>query len=94
MPLTTPEQERAIDAQAAVYGTDQTICRGLDRYVVHPASEWDADDAKPFPADAVAVHFIYLPPREDTPWFDEDERGLEVTVFAADGTVLDSQDFG
>lgn len=87
MPLTTPEQERAIDAQAAVYGTDQTICRGLNGYSVHPASEWDTDGDKPWPADAVAVHFDYIPE-------DGEGHGLEVTIFAADGDVLDSQDFG
>jgi hypothetical protein len=84
-PLATPNepQRAAIAAQAAVYGTDRTICKGLSHHVPRPASYWGD-----YPTGAVAVEFCYIPADLDDP------LGLEVTVFAADGTVLDSQDFG
>lgn len=79
----TDAQQHAIEAQAAVYGTDPTICQGLHHYTVKPASE----DAGPYPPGAVAAMFHYVPENGEG-------LGLEVTVYAVDGTVLDSQDFG
>lgn len=86
---TTPEQREAIAKQAKVYDTDDAPdCRGLKQYRVYSAAaEWGEE----WPADAVGVDFAYI--------YDDDERdpetcGLETTIFAADGSVIESQDFG
>jgi hypothetical protein len=50
----------------------------------------DGDEFGGFPDGALIVEFSYREAGND----DRDRPGREVTVFAADGDVLDSQDFG
>jgi hypothetical protein len=50
----------------------------------------DGDEFGGFPEGALIVEFTYREAGHD----DRDRPGREVTVFAADGDVLDSQDFG
>jgi hypothetical protein len=79
-----PERQRAaILEQSRVYGTVDSECVGLDHFTVRPAASWLDDSA---PEDAVAVEFAYR--------YADGPTGLEVTVFAADGDVVTSQDFG
>lgn len=80
---TTADQQAAIDKQVAYYSTPECPCAGLDSHRVYDAREWGDQ-----PAGAVAVDFHYL--------YDEpgQHHGLETTVFATDGTILASQDFG
>lgn len=85
----TPEQRKAIDRQAAIYGTDDTPdVVGLIYYEVLAAS--DGMFGEPAPEGALEVHFRYRYSDEDK----DGKGGLEVTVFAADGSVVTSQDFG
>lgn len=81
--ILTDQQETEIARQAAWYDTDDTPCAELNGYRAYPATE-----RGDYPADAVAVDFTYL-------YADEDQvLGLETTVFAADGDILDTHDFG
>jgi hypothetical protein len=77
-PLATDEQVTAVRKQSKVYDEDWTSCDSL-----HAIQVWDGvDDLDP---NRIAVGFLY----------DDDEQiGLEVTIFNADGTVSESQDFG
>ena len=78
----TAAQRAAVDTQIRAYDAPETPCRGLSSYRLYPATEWGFDEQ-----GAVAVDFAYL--HEDG-----EGTGLETTVFAADGSVLDTQDFG
>lgn len=78
----TEAQQQAIATQVAVYDTPDCPCDGLASHEIRPGTEWGA------PEGSVAVSFHY---------FYEDDRagtGLEITIFAPDGKVTDSQDFG
>lgn len=98
----TDAQLAAIRKQAMYYATDECPADGCARVRVEPAAAWDGlvfrtDNegiARVHVTDddngAVAASFYYGYPYED----EDGSTGLEVTIFAADGTVIGSQDFG
>lgn len=88
-----PEKQRAaIEATQRAY--QPSIGLSLKKRKLYPARAFCegfyADDC--YPEDAVIVEWLYCDERDSA---EQQERtGLEVTVFGADGEVLDSQDFG
>lgn len=82
---TTPEQRAAILAQVQVYDAPETPCAGLVGYSVVRYGEVD---------DAVSVTFRYRHDDGSDTLADGERVGVEQTVFAADGDVITSQDFG
>ena len=93
MRLTT-EQRHAISATIRRYSDADTPCDGLAGHTVRDGGEywadWASDDPgqpNPWPAGTVVASFQYV--RQAGAG-----TGLEVTVFAPDGSVLTSQDFG
>lgn len=83
MAITTPEQERAIAEQVAVYergGLEAGLCRGLDSYQVEPVHD------ELVPEGTIEVRFNYIA--------NDGHIGLEITVFDREGKAIDSQDFG
>jgi hypothetical protein len=82
----TDAQRDAIAAQAAVYDTDDCPgCEGLHDWRAYDYAD-DPEVEDGYPNGAVAVDFLYR--------YDDGELGRETTVFALDGSVLDSQDWG
>lgn len=82
LPQATPEQIEAIGKQIKVYDLPDTPCDGLSHFTDWGKQMEDLSEGK------VAVAFHYIP--EDG----GDTPGLEVTIFNADGSVAESQDFG
>lgn len=89
-PLPTPnaEQEKAIAETVATFGSNPDV-ELLSWEVIDP-DEFLAEGEEP---EGLYVEFSYHDPRES---FDPIVLfpGREVTVFAADGAVITSQDFG
>jgi hypothetical protein len=81
-PEATNDQVTAIQNQAGFYDQDWCTANGLRKI-----QRWEGDGSETSNGN-IAVGFQYIP--ED----DDDGTGLEVTIFAADGSVVGSQDFG
>jgi hypothetical protein len=80
----TEPQGRAIEESVAnITASDEVDLRGMRRLK-------DGDEFDGFPKDAAIVEFTYLYRDGDRP----ELPGREVTVFAVDGEVVTSQDFG
>lgn len=81
--FTEPQGAAVEESVANIAASDEVDLRGMRRLR-------DGDEFGGFPKDAAIVEFTY--------WYRDDDRpeipGREVTVFAADGDVISSQDFG
>ena len=91
--MVTFAQAQAIAAQTMVYYQPETPCQGLAEA---PQIMTDAEQLPVYAGTLrdgqVAVVFRYVPEGYDGIF--RTHHGLEVTVYAQDGSVVTSQDYG